>query len=488
MYRIACPSCGADVEFKSEASAMAVCAYCQSTLLRSADSVRDIGKMAALLNDYSPLQITSCGQYMGRGFSVVGRIQLRYDAGLWNEWYLLFDDGGDGWLSESVGQYTLTLAVGAAPQAAGFEQQRPGAAFRHDKVDFVVSDVRAAECTAGEGELPFQVGAGWQAKVVDARRQAQFLTLDYSDNPQKPQLFLGNAVTLPQLRMERLRDARMIEEATGKLKGSVASLECPSCAAPLSYRAGTATQLICGHCHTQVDASGDQALALSAAQQRLDTPLTLELGKTATIDKLPWTLTGALVWAEEEDADSRWCEYLLYNVDKGFRWLVESGDGWFIGELMDVWVDSLRADYAMLGNKAYQRAYPDYAARIVYAAGAFPWRAQLGDQVLLSEYQISGGQKRLSRELSAQELNWSCSSLATSVEVGRWFGSPTPIEPGFSAAEDDGGDLKAIAVKFGLVLLLINLPLALLSQDIGDGLLICFFACCVLAIPLKQKD
>lgn len=48
--------------------------------------------------------------------------------------------------------------------------------------------------------------------------------------------------------------------------------------------------------------------------------------------------------------------------------------------------------------------------------------------------------------------------------------------------------MKAIAVKFGLVLLLINLPLAFLSQDIGDGLLICFFACCVLAIPLKQKE
>ncbi|UGA39999.1 DUF4178 domain-containing protein [Chromobacterium haemolyticum] len=194
------------------------------------------------------------------------------------------------------------------------------------------------------------------------------------------------------------------------------------------------------------------------------------------------------MWAEEEDPDSRWCEYLLYNVDKGFRWLVESGDGWFIGELMDVWVDSLRADYAMLGNKAYQRAYPDYAARIVYAAGAFPWRAKLGDKVELSEYQISGGQKRLSRELSAHELTWSCSSLATSVEVGRWFDSATPIESGFSATEGEVEDLKAIAVKFGLVLLLINLPLALLSQDIGDGLLICFFACCVLAIPLKQKE
>jgi hypothetical protein len=55
---------------------------CQSTLLRDADSVRDIGKMATLLDDYSPLQIASCGIWKGRQFTVVGRIQLAYDAGM----------------------------------------------------------------------------------------------------------------------------------------------------------------------------------------------------------------------------------------------------------------------------------------------------------------------------------------------------------------------------------------------------------------------
>jgi hypothetical protein len=39
---------------------------------------------------------------------VVGRIQLRYSAGIWNEWYLLFDDGATGWLGDSSGMYTIT--------------------------------------------------------------------------------------------------------------------------------------------------------------------------------------------------------------------------------------------------------------------------------------------------------------------------------------------------------------------------------------------
>ena len=94
MYHVACPACGADVRFHATSSVLAVCSYCQSTLLRDADSVRDIGKMAALLDDYSPLQIAASGIWRGRQFTVVGRIQLQYDAGVWNEWHILFDDGG----------------------------------------------------------------------------------------------------------------------------------------------------------------------------------------------------------------------------------------------------------------------------------------------------------------------------------------------------------------------------------------------------------
>ena len=88
MFKLACPSCGAEVAFRSATSAIAVCEYCRSTLVREADAVRDVGKMSAVLEDYSPLRIGVSGVYSGRAFAVIGRIQLRYDAGFWNEWYL----------------------------------------------------------------------------------------------------------------------------------------------------------------------------------------------------------------------------------------------------------------------------------------------------------------------------------------------------------------------------------------------------------------
>ena len=50
------------------------------------------------------------GVYKGVHFGVIGRIQLRYAAGLWNEWHIMFDDMRTGWLSEAGGEYVLTFA------------------------------------------------------------------------------------------------------------------------------------------------------------------------------------------------------------------------------------------------------------------------------------------------------------------------------------------------------------------------------------------
>ena len=72
---------------------MAVCEFCRTTVLKDADSVRDLGKMAEVLEDYSPIRIGVSGVFNQHAFTVIGRIQLRYAAGFWNEWYVISDEG-----------------------------------------------------------------------------------------------------------------------------------------------------------------------------------------------------------------------------------------------------------------------------------------------------------------------------------------------------------------------------------------------------------
>ncbi|HEY2929077.1 MAG TPA: DUF4178 domain-containing protein, partial [Albitalea sp.] len=74
-YRAACPNCGAPVEFRSSASAFAVCSFCRSTIVREGDALRRIGESAELFDDHSPLQLGAAGRYQGAAFTLVGRLQ-----------------------------------------------------------------------------------------------------------------------------------------------------------------------------------------------------------------------------------------------------------------------------------------------------------------------------------------------------------------------------------------------------------------------------
>ncbi|MDR0480975.1 MAG: DUF4178 domain-containing protein, partial [Gallionellaceae bacterium] len=168
MFRASCPQCGAPVEFRSAAAVMAVCASCRSTLLKRGADVERIGEMAAVLDDASPIQLNTAGRYDKRAFTVLGRIQLSYDAGSWSEWYVVFDDGAFGWLSDASGQYAITVLLTDTHNAwPAFDKIKPGLRIELGGNIYLASDVRSARCIGGEGELPFRVDAGWETRAAD---------------------------------------------------------------------------------------------------------------------------------------------------------------------------------------------------------------------------------------------------------------------------------------------------------------------------------
>src|SRR5262245_4139470 len=108
-YRAPCPGCGAPVEFRSAQSTHAICAYCQSTVVRQGETLARIGKLAELFDDFSPLQLFAAGRIQDRAFTIVGRLQYRYEGGQWTEWIAALDDGRTGVLAEDNGAYVFAL-------------------------------------------------------------------------------------------------------------------------------------------------------------------------------------------------------------------------------------------------------------------------------------------------------------------------------------------------------------------------------------------
>ena len=199
-----CPSCGAAITFQAAVSVLAVCDYCRSTVVRHDLDVRNLGRMAELQADGSVLQRGAEGVYRGVHFAVIGRVQLRYPEGLWNEWHLLFDDQRTGWLGEAQGHYAVSFVTAVAEPVPPFESLRPGQEVTLDGRPYQVADRQRAVCVAGEGELPFQVGPGYEAPVADLTGPAPACaTLDYSETP--PLVFIGEYIEFDALRLTGLR-------------------------------------------------------------------------------------------------------------------------------------------------------------------------------------------------------------------------------------------------------------------------------------------
>ncbi|MBI1891914.1 MAG: DUF4178 domain-containing protein [Burkholderiales bacterium] len=416
MQKVSCPSCGAPVEFKSHASVMAVCGFCKTTVLKDADKVKDMGRMSDVLEDYSPIQIGTSGTYGGQEFTVIGRIQLRYPAGMWNEWYVMRSDGSGAWLSDASGQYTFTLEKKVGGSLPQFGEVRVGTLYKFFDRTFIASDVREAECIGGQGELPFKVGPGWQARLADLRCGRYFLTLDYSDSPQ-PTAYVGESVTLAQMKCQLLRDDDTVRDSAGELKAKVQPLSCPSCGSSVGYVPGLTRQIVCPSCRSQIDASTNVLQVLDVAERMEQLKTTLELGAKATISGAQYEMIGAL--RSKDDEGSVWTEYLMYNPRAGFLWLIETDEGWQRGKVMDDWPKWNRGETAVVGNQTYKKLY-EYTSEVISAAGAFNWKVQAGDKARVIEFE--SGKNRLAAELTPEELNWTWSTPVGADQIRAWFG------------------------------------------------------------------
>ncbi|AXI03201.1 DUF4178 domain-containing protein [Aquirhabdus parva] len=475
-FSTACPSCGAQVQFRSSASVMAVCEYCQTTILREEHAVLDQGKMSAVLEDYSPLQIGSSGVLDGVGFSLIGRIQLQYPDGFWNEWYLQFDDGTNGWLSDASGLYVLTRHSGALESAPSFDLLTINYIVQYKGFGYRVTDHRTATCTGGQGELPFVVGQGWQSSVADLRFQARFMSLDYSDG-EPPQVYEGRAVTLQGLKFQLLREDALIQASSGKVKGKITNLECPNCGSPIPYVMGMAEHLVCPACRAEVAMTGKKAEVLVKHKELVTLKSALSLGDKASIDNQAYVVIGLMQMEEVGDEESSlWTEYLLYSLEAGFLWLVDSGAAdWHKVSVLNE-IPEEKAGNVFLQGKRWDRTFA-YQGRVLYAVGAFNWRVKIGDTNFIVDYK--NGQDILTSEQNQHEINWSYATPISGFLVRQLFGKKQPARGEVQPSEEP----EQNAVKWlSIALWLINLPIILFGS--GSFFLTLMAQLCLIFLPV----
>ncbi len=206
MEKDPCPSCGAELNFQSSQSIFMVCPYCSSSVVRQDLELKDLGKMASLPEDISPIQVGMTGHYRTLFFYVSGRVIYEWENGFWNEWHLYFDNGETGWLSEAQGEFAISRPLEAKLSPAESELFL-GKTYAVKNEKYCLSDIKEVTYKGSQGELPFKALVGYRANVYDfSHAGAKFLSLEFShDKEDKFLAYVGEYVEFLNLKPQNIR-------------------------------------------------------------------------------------------------------------------------------------------------------------------------------------------------------------------------------------------------------------------------------------------
>lgn len=493
-YQAPCPGCGALVNFASAQSTHAVCGYCQSSIVRSGEVLSRIGKMAELFDDHSPLQLQTSGSWDGQRFTLVGRLQYKYAEGTWTEWVALLDNGSTAYLSEDNGAYVFSIPQTMAREMPPPERFRLGATTAINGESFSVASNQQVMLLSAQGELPHLPALGQPFAMVELRslgqpgavppetdsaasssgsiigsrvgasmapaspgndkkaQVAKVLSIDYSSQPAT--ITLGQSIALEALKLSGLREASVKDEKARQFN-------CPNCGASVAVTLASSQSVSCPSCASLIDVSGGIGSELKSALQDEPVQPVIALGTVGQLQGVAWQVVGFQhrMGTDPSDPDEQfgWEEYLLYNQERGFSFLVDSTDGWSVVKpATGAPVVAGNGQVATYLGKKYQLK-ERYKAETTYALGEFYWQVQRGQITDNRDY--AQGSHLLSCEQSPNEVVWSVGSRIESDKVAAAFklddkkdllkrGDVGPLSIGSSMS------LRTVIIIFVLLILL----------------------------------
>jgi hypothetical protein len=172
-----------------------------------------------------------------------------------------------------------------------------------------------------------------------------------------------------------------------------------------------------------------------------------------------------------EGEDYEWEEYLLFNQQVGFRWLVKDPEtGWS-------WVSKVNlAELDLRGASShvtYQHRRFNLRnrnqAKVLYVLGEVYWKCVVGETTSVTDY--TSGRDVLSREATRAEVHFSLSTPIPWPVVARGFGLPVegPGAPRAMRGGGAGSGSPAAIVAIAAALILLACVASYFDDDSSTG-------------------
>lgn len=427
-----CPSCGAELQPDTRLAHLVVCEFCDSAIVLDEKAARVSGKMAVLAQTPGPLYVGGTGRLMERDFAVLGRVRYGYSKGYWDEWYLAFEDGSAAWISEDENEFTLETAAQEESSPIDYAAAEPGGEVKLSGMSYRIREKEIAECEGGEGQLPFAILSGEKVPFLDLEAGEQTASIEFDIEQGTCRLFRGRPLDVAEIAMDLTAeeagldsDKLEAERAAGKGKrerivrgaeGDERSLDikcfscgaplqipspdaesmeceycgseldltlrrvsCESCGATIPLRGGSSARSVtCSFCQAQMDVSAEKPSVLGSLKNTKRPKVPFKLGQKATFDGVNYELVGHIRY---RDGIYSWDEFMLYNLEAGYRWLImEEGHFGFGREIRD----NPGRSWFISGGEFLDRTWKPYErgkGRIAYVDGELPWIAAIGDEI-----------------------------------------------------------------------------------------------------------
>ncbi|KAA5545978.1 DUF4178 domain-containing protein [Roseiconus nitratireducens] len=423
-----CPACGAPVEFNTASSLVTICEFCETAVGRGDRDVEDLGKVAEVSEPASGLRHGMTGTWNKTSFTIVGRVRYRHaGGGAWDEWYLAFPGERWGWLAEAQGKFFLTQQrrLSHGTRLPDFDSIELGDPQTVKGVSLTVREKGVATAESAEGEIPWRFVPGKKHVFVDLYGEGhRVATFEYGDGEQDAEqaVFLGREVSLDELGV----DLSSLDPNANKVRVDALQLNCPNCGGQLALRAPDDTlRVACPNCTSMLDAKDGKLSLFQSLHQKRVQPV-IPLGSEGDFGGVVYTVIGFLErYAKYAGRTYPWTEYLLYNRESGYRWLVCNEGHWSLVGTVDSpprgFGDTMQYD----GDSF--RIYDRGTAYTRYVLGEFYWKVQVGDRVSTADYIAPP------RMLSYERSGWGETEEVT-ISIGHYI-EPEELEAKFGVKD-----------------------------------------------------
>jgi hypothetical protein len=358
-----------------------VCGYCQTVVAKKGANLEAHGRISAIVDTDSPLRLGLEGRYAKTGYRLVGHVQKDHGAGPWDEWYVEFDDGRTGWLSEAEGAFYIMFDAGVE-EGVELHALHPGERLHLRNRAYVVEERGHGKVVAAAGQLPSDVDPTQDSYYVDATgSKGMFVSLDFGTRSKDPEVFMGQKLKLEQLGipMDQVRPKAK--------KVSLQQARCTQCNGALQLRAPDQTRRVaCPFCGALLDASRGK-LAFLQLLEKPEHPPIIPLGAKGKLGAVEWICIGFMIRScTVEGTRYPWEEYLLYNRNEGFTFLMLSNGHWVHLKPIDAGDVSLAPGVGAYYEGRRYKAFQSVTAVTETVLGEFYWEVRAGETAQAIEY------------------------------------------------------------------------------------------------------